>query len=78
MQKFSNSTSNQIEDEEIEEDIKYDGKFDLIQDEIEDGNDEFVESISKLKQYYFIYCFQLVIIPMTTNLMRLSKNYKIL
>ena len=50
MQKFSNSTSNQIEDEEIEEDIKYEGKFDLTQDEIEDGNDEFVESISKLKQ----------------------------
>ena len=50
MQKFSNTTTNQIDDEEIEEDIKYDGKFDLIQDELLDdnNNDEFIESISKI------------------------------
>ncbi len=49
MQKFSNTTENQIEDEEIEEDIKYEGKFDLINDGIDDenDNDEFIESISK-------------------------------
>ena len=48
MQKFSNSTNSQFEDEDIEEDIKYDGKFELIQDEIENNNDEFIESISNL------------------------------
>ncbi len=37
------------EDEEIEEDIKYEGKFDLIndQEDINNNNDEFIESISR-------------------------------
>lgn len=65
MQKFSNTTTNQIEDEEIEEDIKYDGKFDLIQDELDDNNnDEFIESISK-----FFLNIKLAITQMITNLM---------
>jgi hypothetical protein len=49
MQKFSNTPNTQNEDEEIEEDIKYEGKFDLIQDQEENNNDEFIESISSFK-----------------------------
>jgi hypothetical protein len=49
MQKFSNTTNMENEDEEIEEDIKYEGKFDLIndQEDINNNNDEFIESISR-------------------------------
>lgn len=46
MQKFSNSTNIQNEDDEIEEDIKYEGKFEILADQ-EENNDEFIESISK-------------------------------
>ncbi len=46
MQKFSNTSNTQNEDEEIEEDIEYEGKFDLIQEQDENNNDEFIESIS--------------------------------
>jgi hypothetical protein len=53
MQKFSNTTNFQNEDDEIEEDIKYEGKFDDIQDDLcnADKDDEFIESISKILIY---------------------------